>query len=60
MILFAGVFLNSAATGWFVWLETKDSDLLIGSIFCVWLWAIIDFVKIIKGSFGDKENRGLS
>ena len=26
----------------------------------LWLWAIIDFVKIIKGSFGDKENRGLS
>ena len=26
----------------------------------LWIWAIIDFVRIIKGSFGDKENRGLS
>ena len=25
-----------------------------------WIWVIIDFVRIIKGSFGDKENRGLS
>ena len=24
------------------------------------IWVIIDFVRIITGSFGDKENRGLS
>ena len=26
----------------------------------IWIWVIIDFVKIITESFGDKENRGLS
>ena len=29
-------------------------------LWVIWIWAIIDFVRIIKGSFGDKENRGLS
>ena len=32
----------------------------LDGLWVIWIWAIIDFVRIIKGSFGDKENRGLS
>ena len=56
MIVFAGVYLSVA---WGNWLETNDPETVYG-IWGAWIWAIIDFVKIIRGSFGDKENRGLS
>ena len=52
-VSFIAIIPSSFATG--TWELSLFEFLLPLSI-----WVIIDFVRVIKGSFGDKENRGLS
>ena len=58
MIVYAGMGLYYESPK--IWQAQKFGEDLAGLLLMIWIWAIIDFVRIIKGSFGDKENRGLS